>query len=215
MLGTGKSAFDGPHDTEGNPSRTAEELREEFEQRLRNANRDRKQLETEFDVATDRWRSERRRLHEEIDSLRTTTEEAQTRANSTKDIEDRLGETQRYNRQLEIKCEEQARELEFRENRSKSKIEDLEGRIVELIDRSGNELRIKQGLEEQMETELEARRRSLKVEFGREMRSNEDRWQGERRRLTVEIERLKKKLAVRKPVPPPSFIDKLFSRGDH
>ena len=66
-----------------------------------------------------------------------------------------------------------------------------------------------------METELEARRRSLKVEFGREMRSNEDRWQGERRRLTVEIERLKKKLAVRKPVPPPSFIDKLFSRADH
>ena len=116
---------------------------------------------------------------------------------------------------LKSSARRQARELEFRENRSKSKIEDLEGRIVELIDRSGNELRIKQGLEEQMETELEARRRSLKVEFGREMRSNEDRWQGERRRLTVEIERLKKKLAVRKPVPPPSFIDKLFSRGDH
>lgn len=215
MIGTGPSAYRDLDGNENNPSWPEVELRDELEQRLRKSSRDRKQLETELDTATDRWRSEKRRLHEEIDSLRKATEDAQKYADGGKEIESRLGETQRYSRQLEIKCEEQTVEYEFRENRNKSKIEDLENRIVELLDRSGNELRVKQGLEDHMATELEARKRSLEAEFRRGTKSNEDRWQGERRRLTVEIERLKKQASARKlPPAPSSFMDRLFSRTD-
>ncbi len=99
------------------------------------------------------------------------------------------------------------------ETRFEAKVNDLEGRIVDLIDRSSNDLRVKQGLEEKMEAELEVRKHSLEIEFEQRMQANEVRWQGERRRMTVEIESLKKKLTVRKPVAPPSMIDKLFFRA--
>ncbi len=101
MLGTGQAAFGGRHEMEGSSARPADDVREEFEDRLRRTNRERKQLETEFDAATDRWRNERRRLHDEIDSLRKSLEEVRKRGEGSADIQSRLDTAERYNRQLE------------------------------------------------------------------------------------------------------------------
>ena len=173
----------------------AEGSREEILARLRRMKREKAGLEEEFEAAMHRWRSEKRRLNTAVEILRGSVEGLRAHETEQEQLRRRFEETQRYNRQLELKCEEQAAKFESEEKQFRSHIEDLEGQLVELLDRSGNGHRAAQAMEEKAERELDAKKRLLEVESERRMRSSEIQWKKERRSLELEIEKLQGELA--------------------
>ncbi len=170
--------------------------REEILAQLRRMKGEKSGLEEEFEAATHRWHGEKRRLQTAVEILRGSVEGLRGHETEVEQLRRRFEETQRYNRQLELKCEEQAAKFESEEKRFRSHIEDLEGQLVELLDRSGNHHRAAQAMEERAERELDAKKRLLEVESERRRRSSEIEWQKERRSLELEIEKLQGELAV-------------------
>ena len=191
---------------------TAEGSLEELSAQLRLMRRENAEIEGKFESATDRWQSERRRLHTEVESLRRSVDGLRGREKEQEHLRRRFEETQRYNLQLELKCEEQTAMLESEKKRFRSQIEDLEGQLVELLGRSSNDHRAAQAVEERAERQLDAKKRLLEVESERRIRANEIQWQKERRGLKLEIEKLQGELARPSTSKVPSLFRNIFSR---
>ena len=61
---------------DGPRKQTVEEIQRQYEGQLREAKRQRALLEAELESASERWRTERRRLNAEVDRLETALAEA-------------------------------------------------------------------------------------------------------------------------------------------
>ena len=192
------------NDTEGS--------REELLAQLRRMKRGKAEIEGEFEAATHRWQSERRRLHTEVESLRRSVDGLRGHEKEQEHLRRRFEEAQRYTRELEVKCEEQMAKLESEEKRFRSQIEDLEGQLVELLDRSSNDHRAAQALEERAERQLDAKKRLLEVESERRIRASEIRWEKECRVLKLQIEKLPGALALPPTSKAPSLFRNILSR---
>ena len=171
-----------------------------------------KTRDAELEAAFGRLEAERRRMCVESDALQGTVDELRSQAEGRRHLERRFLETQRYSKQLEVQCQETQQKLQAEELRMRSKIEDLESQIVELLDRSNNGHRTEQRLEQMMEIELAARRHVLEAESERRLKDAEAEWQTERDRRAVEIRHLKQQLATKPDASPTSFIGRIFSR---
>ncbi len=166
----------------------------------------------ELEAAYGRLEAERRRTSVEIDTLQRTVDELRSQAEGRRQLEGRFLETQRYSKQLEVQCQETQQKLQAEELRMRSKIEDLESQIVELLDRSSNGHRTEQKLEQMMEIELAARRHVLEAESEHRLKDAEAEWQTERDRRAVEIRHLKQQLATKPDASRTSLIGRIFSR---
>ncbi len=166
----------------------------------------------ELEAAYGRLEAERRRTSVEIDTLQRTVEELRSQAEGRRQLEGRFLETQRYSKQLEVQCQETQQKLQAEELRMRSKIEDLESQIVELLDRSSNGHRTEQKLEQMMEIELAARRHVLEAESEHRLKDAEAEWQTERDRRAVEIRHLKQQLATKPDASRTSLVGRIFSR---
>ena len=185
---------------------------ETYEDLDRNADRGTKTRAAAVEAAYGRWEAERRRMCIEIDALRRTVDELRGQSQGRQQLEDRFEERSRYARQLEVQCQETQQRLQSEELRMRSKIEDLESQIIELLDRSSNGHRAEQQLEQKMEIELAARRHVLEASSERRLKEAEAEWQAERDRLGGEVRQLKEELSGHPKRSQTSLLGKILSR---
>ena len=121
-----------------------EELNSQFEEKLREAKRQKSQLEEEMEASSAKWRDERRRLNSEIDRLESKLAEAREARRKTGVKQDKPEESQAITRR-QAEAEERLNKATegFSTERAKlqAEISRLQRGIAELIERSNNPLR--------------------------------------------------------------------------
>ena len=136
-----------------------EEIQTQFETKLREAKREKSQLEEEIESASEKWRAERRRLNTEIDRLETKL--AETRETRRKAPEPKAGkaadpeEIALVQAAAEEKIKKAAQAFESDREKLQAEISRLQRGIADLIERSNNPLRTNQAEKEKFETRLE------------------------------------------------------------
>jgi chromosome segregation ATPase len=165
-----------------------EEVQSQFETRLREARRQKAQLEEELESLSEKWRSERRRLNSEIDQLESSLNEARKNLKNsagTKSSQE-VSEPDESARQQSASGEAlKIASLEWEGERSKlqAEISRLQVNVAELIERSNNPLRFPQAAKEDYEGKQ--RLRDNDFEDARAA------WETEKSRLTAEVAKLK------------------------
>ena len=164
-----------------------EELQNQFEARIKESRRQKELIEEELETSREQWRSERRRLVSEIEELEVELERA--RESAGQEVSEDLQAQMRF--QLdEAVCAKQEveRELvsaqarwEIERNRLKAQIDSLHGAALEAMEQTNNPARLALSVREQ----VDARLRDAKADWQLQ-------WEGERRRLNAEIDRLKR-----------------------
>jgi class 3 adenylate cyclase len=163
------------------------ELKKEFNE-LKAA---RHQLEQAFDAAREQWRGERRALNAEIEQLETSRESALQTARDEileelqAELRFQVEQLTQSHEQLEQDLASAHQRFEAERNNLKAQIAALQARIVEAMERLNNPVRNTAAVREL----VEARVADAKEEW-------QSQWDAERKRLTTEIDRLKKALSV-------------------
>jgi DNA repair exonuclease SbcCD ATPase subunit len=163
------------------------EVEARYERKFKELKKQQDQLEEEFDKAREQWRNERRALHTEIEEL----EAAIVRARETarQQISDELQTELRFqiegitrSRDLLQQGLDSARQkFEADRNNLKAQIAAMEGSFVDAMERSNNPARIATNVREQVEARLAEAKQEWQLQ-----------WDGERKRLRAEIERLQR-----------------------
>src|SRR6266850_475771 len=168
-----------------------QEVEAQYEKKFKDMKRKEDQLEEEFENARDQWRVERRSLNTKIEQLEETATRARqsARAQVSDDLQSeirfQLEEAIRTRQQLEQDIMSANQRFEAERNNLKAEIASMQGRIVEAMERSNNPTRTAMAIREQVETRVAEAKQEWQLQ-----------WDGERKRLTVEIERLKKMSSV-------------------
>jgi plectin len=135
-----------------------EEIHAQFETKLREAKREKTQLEEEIESASEKWRAERRRLNTEIDRLESKL--AETRETRRKAPDPKAGkaadpqEIAQIQAAAEEKIKKAAQAFEADREKFQAEISRLQRGIADLIERSNNPLRANQVEKERYETRL-------------------------------------------------------------
>jgi hypothetical protein len=166
----------------------------QFESKLKQLRRQKEQAEEELESSSERWRSEKRRLHTEIERLEGALADAKAKAakrqvdgNASIDpaviarIQDGANE----------KLKTAAKEWEEERARLKSQINRLEGAVADAIERSSNPLRATQSVKEQFEAELD-RVAKQKTEVEQAFLRARTEWEQNRLKLTGEMVKLRR-----------------------
>jgi hypothetical protein len=123
----------------------SEEIATQFDAKLREAKRQKSQIEEEFELSAEKWRTERRRLNSEIDRLEAALAEArqsgrdssETRTDVTVDPQEII----RLQAAADEKLREAGQAWEKEKARLQAEISRLQESIAELIERTNNPLR--------------------------------------------------------------------------
>jgi len=164
-----------------------DELTVQFDKKLTEARRQNELLEEEIETSREQGRAERRRLTEEIEEL----EEALGRAKEagrqqvSEDLQAhirfQLEESDRAKQQVEQELVTMQAKWLIEKNSLKAQIASMEGSALEAMERSNNPTRLALAVREQVDARINHAKQDWQLE-----------WEGERRRLNLEIERLKK-----------------------
>jgi chromosome segregation ATPase len=123
----------------------SEEIAAQFEAKLREAKRQKSQIEEEFEQSSEKWRTERRRLNSEIDRLESALAEARQSgrdfAEARPDLTVDPQEIAKLQAAAEEKIKEAAQAWEKERARLQAEISRLQEGIAELIERTNNPLR--------------------------------------------------------------------------
>jgi class 3 adenylate cyclase len=163
------------------------ELEVRYERKLKDLKKQQTEIEEAFDAARDQWRNERRNLHKQIEELEQSIERARqgARQQVSEDLQSQLRfqveELTRSREQLEQELLFMRQKFEAERNNLKSQIAAMQQTVVEAMERSNNPARLAMSIREQVEARMEDARQEWQLQ-----------WEGERRRLLAEIERLKK-----------------------
>ena len=158
-----------------------------FEKKMKELKRQNDQLEEEVEAAREQGRAERRRLTEEIEELEEAIEreKAGGRQQVSEDIHAEIRfqfeESQREKKQIEHELVVMQAKWETEKSNLKAQIASIQGAALEAMERSNNPTRLALAVREQVDAKIRDARQDWQLE-----------WDGERRRLTMEIERLKK-----------------------
>src|SRR6516225_823646 len=167
-----------------------EEIQGEFEIKLRNAKRQKEQAEADLEAATERWRTEKRRLNSEIDRL-----EAAAAKGPDPKAAAKLQEA------ADEKLKKAAAEWEAERAQLVSQINRLEGAVAEAIARASNPLRTTQSVKDQFEAEL-ARVSREKRELEQAFLRGRTEWEQEKLKLTGDLVKVKRTAQIMgKPIP--------------
>jgi class 3 adenylate cyclase len=164
-----------------------EQISLKYEKKIKEMKRQNDQLEEEIEAAREQGRTERRRLTEEIEELEDTVErqKAGSRHEASEDLQAQirfqLEESQREKKQLEQELVAMQAKWETERNSLKTQIASIQGSALEAMERSNNPTRLALAVREQVDAKLRDAKQDWQLE-----------WEGERRRLNMEIERLKK-----------------------
>jgi len=171
-----------------------EEVQRQYEARLREANRQRTQLESELETVSEHWRAERRRLNAEVDRLESALAEARDIRKKTSGPKADRGmdpvEVAKIQAAAEEKIRKAAKASEVEREKLLNEISRLQRAVGDLIERSNNPLRAAMPIREELESKLTiAIRAKEKVEsaFLREKAE----WDEEKLAMTGELIRLR------------------------
>jgi class 3 adenylate cyclase len=164
-----------------------EEAQRQFEVRLREARRQKDEIETELEASRDQWRAERRRLTAEVEELEAEVERAKesaakgASADLQAQIRYQLEEASRARVQVEREFAASQARWEAERARFQSQIDSLQGAALQAMEQTHNPARLALAVREQLELRLKEARKDWELQ-----------WESERRRLQSEIEYLKK-----------------------
>lgn len=164
-----------------------EQLQAQFDGKLKDAKRQHDELDQEFESAREQWRRDRRTLTEEIDTLEKSLERAKENARSQvsedlqSEIRFQLESAVRARQQLEQDMTAAQAKWDTERNQLKAQIGLMQGSALESMERTNNPARLALAVREQLESRLTSAKQDWEMQ-----------WDGERRRLNAEIERLKK-----------------------
>jgi class 3 adenylate cyclase len=164
-----------------------EQMAAKFDRKLKDLKRQNDQLEEDVETAREQGRAERRRLTEEIEELEEALEREKegSRQQISEDLQAQirfqLEESQREKKQIEQELVIMQAKWEAEKNNLKAQIASMQGTALEAMERSNNPTRLALAVREQVDAKLKDAKQDWQLE-----------WEGERRRLTMEIERLKK-----------------------
>jgi len=175
-----------------------DEIHAQFESKLRDAKRQKSQVEAELESASERWRAERRRLNSEIDRLEMAVAEAKEskkRAASKGGSGVDPAEIARIQASAEDKFAKAEQEWQTERGDLKKEITRLERAIAELLERSNNPLRRTGPSNDRLQSELEDAKREkqrIEEEFRRaqlaweeEFSSAQSSWEEEKAKLAA------------------------------
>ena len=164
-----------------------EELQAQFEKRLKDAKRQQDLLEEELEAAREQWRVERRRMNAEMEELEEEVERAKESAQEQvsedlqSEIKFRLEEALKARQLLEQEFAALQTRSEAEKNNLKAQIASMQGAVIEAMEKSNNPTRVALAVREQLDARVKEARQDWELQ-----------WEGERRRMAAEIERLKK-----------------------
>ena len=164
-----------------------DEAQDQFETKLREAKRQKSQVEAELEAASERWRAERRRLNSEIDRLETDLAEAKE---SNKKSASKAGhgidpaEISKIKAAAEEKLNKAAQEWETERGDLRKEISRLERTLTELLERSNNPLRATMPHNEPLQARLEEATRN-KEQIEQEFRRARAAWEDEKQTLSA------------------------------
>jgi plectin len=179
-----------------------EEIQSQFETKLREAKKEKSQLEEEIESASEKWRAERRRLNAEIDRLETKL--AETRETRRKAPDPKAAkpadpqEIAQIQAAADEKVKKAAQSFESEREKFQAEISRLQRGIADLIERSNNPLRANQLEKERYETRLEdALKAKRQVEDA--LLAAKAEWEQEKLKLVAETVRLRRGAPPEKP----------------
>ena len=164
-----------------------EEVQKQFEVKLREARRQKDEIEDELENSREQWRTERRRLTAEIEDLEVEVELANESSNhrASEDLQAQLrfqlDEAVLAKKQSEQESVEAQARWETERARLKKQVDSLQAAALEAMEQTHNPARFALAVREQVESRLKEARKDW-----------EHQWQGERQRFNAEIEHLKK-----------------------
>jgi adenylate cyclase len=164
-----------------------EQVQAQYEKKLKDARKRQEQLEEQFDAARDQWRTERRNLNSELEQLEEAVERARQNAKvqASEDLQAeirfQLEEAIRSRRQSEEDLIAARKKFDAERRNLKAQIASMQASAVDAMERSNNPARLAMAVSEKLEARLAEAKQEWQLQ-----------WDGERRRLTAEIERLKK-----------------------
>jgi len=204
-------------DTELLRKQIAGELQAQYESKLREVKRQKTSVEEELENASERWRTERRRLHAEIDRLEAALAEAKAPALRKAGVvgksvgpEADSGKPQASVQEKE-KLAKAAAEWDAERSKLLSQISRLEGAVAEAIERSNNPLRSTASIKDQYEARLQQaakERTALEQDFLREKAL----WDEDKKKLTSEIVKLRRLGPSSKALEIKEKLDRLQGR---
>ena len=122
-----------------------EEIAGEFDSKLRELKRQKSHIEEEFEVSSEKWRTERRRLNSEIDRLEAALAESRQSGRDSMDTRNDPSVDPQEILKLQTAAEERIKESEqaweVERTRLQSEVSRLQESIAELIERNNNPLR--------------------------------------------------------------------------
>ena len=182
-----------------------------FETKLREAKRQKTQVEQELESVSERWRSERRRLNSEIDRLETALLEAKERrknpqpSRSTQGIDP--GEAAKIQAAADDRVKKAEQNFETERERLRDEISRLQRAVAELIERSNNPMRTTEPIREQFQAQLDAAfnaKQQVEEDFYRARTS----WEQEKLKMTGEMFKLRRETPSSKPKEKPGGDDR-------
>jgi class 3 adenylate cyclase len=164
-----------------------EELQAQYERKLKDMKRIQERIEEDFEKARDQWRSERRQMNNEIEQLEESIERSREAARQQvsedlqSEIRFQLEEALRLCQRTEEELVAATGKWDIERNNLRAQIASMQGAVIEAMERSNNPSRTALAVREHLDTRVAEAKREWIIE-----------WEGERKRFTAEIERLKK-----------------------
>jgi chromosome segregation ATPase len=184
-----------------------DEIQAEFDTKLRQAKRQKEQAEGELEAASERWRTEKRRLNSEIDRLEAALADAKAARKQPQSDSDRKPAASdplavaRLQEAADEKLKKATAEWERERGQLKSQINRLEGAVAEAIARASNPLRSTQPMKEQFEIELN-RVAQEKTEIEQAFLRAKTQWEQEKLKVTGEMVKLRRAAQIMgQPIP--------------
>jgi hypothetical protein len=178
----------------------------EFDTKLRQAKRQKEEVENELEASSERWRAEKRRLNSEIDRLEAALVDA--KAAAARKRPDSGGKSgldplavARLQEAADEKLKQAAATWDTERAQLKSQINRLEGAVAEAIARASNPMRSTQSVKDQFEAELN-RVAKERTEIEQAFLRGKTEWEQEKLKMTGELVKLRRAAQIMgRPVP--------------
>src|SRR5438128_1604746 len=135
-----------------------EELQSQYESKLRDAKKQKAQLEEELESSSAKWRSERRRLNAEIDRLEgalADTRDTRRKSGDGKASRTEIQDITKVQASADEKLKKATQDWDIERSKLQTEIARLQRGVAELLERANNPMRAGQAAREQLETKLE------------------------------------------------------------
>jgi hypothetical protein len=179
------------------------ELHSQYESKLRDAKKQKSQLEEELESASEKWRAERRRLNAEIDRLENALSDSRDSRRKTGEGKSTRTETQdiaKLQAAADDKLKKATHEWEGERTKLQSEIGRLQRGVAELLERANNPMRAGQAAREQLESKLEEALKT-KQQAEETLLQAKAEWEKEKLKLAGETIKLRRSLGHKGPLP--------------